>query len=240
MKKSKMILVICGMAAGIVIAAAGVWFISNAGYRTMDREEALGYALEDAALEESDVTITREKLENDDGKNYYEIDFYSASYAYEYEIDAVNGTVLGVSIEALFEKPDIMQGVENGTAGQLLPSGDIASETGSQTTPGNQTAPETFPEQDGRIGLDAAKAAALEDAGFMESEVVFSKTELDYDDGKEIYEIEFFEGRTEYEYEIDAVTGAVINRDTDYDSYDDYGGYRRHHGYHHAHTCWYD
>lgn len=110
----------------------------------------------------------------------------------------------------------------------------------NQNTPENQNASETLPEQDGRIGLDAAKAAALADAGLKDAEVVFSKAELDYDDGKEIYEIEFFEGRTEYEYEIDAVTGAVLSRDTDYDEYD---GYRGHHGYrscHHIHECWYD
>lgn len=240
MKRSKLILGICGIAAGIVVVLAGVWMISYAGNRTMDRSEALGYALEDAALEESDVTITREKLENEDGKHYYEIDFYSASYAYEYEIDAVNGAVLGVSIEALFDRPDTVQDTGNGTVGQPQPSGDLSSETGMQTALENQTTPETLPEQDGRISVDAAKAAALEDAGFVEAEVVFSKTEFDYDDGKEIYEIEFFEGRTEYEYEIDAVTGAVISRDTDYDSYDDYGGYREHHGYHHVHRCWYD
>lgn len=237
MKNLKWIFGICGVVAGIAVAGVCAWFVSNAGFRTMDRKEALGYALEDAALEESDVTITREKLENDDGKNYYEIDFYSSSYTYEYEIDAVNGTVLDVSIEAL-ERPAAMQG--NAAMDQPQPSGDIASVPENQNTPENQNASETLPEQDGRIGLDAAKAAALADAGLKDAEVVFSKAELDYDDGKEIYEIEFFEGRTEYEYEIDAVTGAVLSRDTDYDEYD---GYRGHHGYrscHHIHECWYD
>lgn len=240
MKRSKWIFGICGIAAGIVAVFAGVWMISYAGNRTMDREQALGFALEDAVLEESDVTITREKLESDDGKKYYEIDFYSASYAYEYEIDAVSGAVLGVSIEALFDRPDTVQDTVNVTVDQSQPSVDLSPETGTQTALGNQTAPETLPEQDGRISMDAAKAAALEDAGFVEAEVVFSKTELDYEDGVEIYEIEFCTGRTKYEYEIDAATGAVVERDTDDCSYDNYCGYRGHHGYHHAHNCWYE
>lgn len=237
MKTSRIILGICGIAAGVAVVLTGVWFISNAGNPTMDRTEALQYALADADLDESEITITKQNLERDDGKNYYEIEFYSAAYAYEYEIDARNGAVLDVSIEALFDRPntDVAQG--NGAAVQPQPSGEAPSVPDTPSAPDTQITPEVPAAQDGRIGVDTAKAAALADAGFTEADVVFTKTELDRDDGVEEYDIEFYVGSTEYEYEINAATGAIISRDIDYDS-DDYGGYRGSHDSHHAHHCW--
>ena len=38
---------------------------------------------------------------------------------------------------------------------------------------------------------------------------------LDYDDGRAEYEIEIIYGTTEYDFEIDAVSGAVISQDMD-------------------------
>lgn len=43
------------------------------------------------------------------------------------------------------------------------------------------------------------------------------KSELDRDDGIIAYEVEFSKGFVEYEYKIDAVTGAVIEFESEYD-----------------------
>lgn len=69
----------------------------------------------------------------------------------------------------------------------------------------------------GTITLDQAKGIALNHAGLTADAVYFEKAELDYDDGMQIYEVEFKSGNTEYEYEIDAVTGAIIDYDWDDD-----------------------
>lgn len=63
----------------------------------------------------------------------------------------------------------------------------------------------------------AAKSAALSNAGVSESEVTRIKCELDRDHGSYKYEIEFSVGRMEYEYEIDAYTGAILKAEHDYD-----------------------
>ena len=63
----------------------------------------------------------------------------------------------------------------------------------------------------------AAKAAALSDAGVSESEVTRLKCELDREHGSYVYEVEFDVGRMEYEYEIDAYTGAILKAEHDYD-----------------------
>ena len=64
--------------------------------------------------------------------------------------------------------------------------------------------------QNGYIGLDAAKQAALQHAGVSASDATFVEAEYDYDDGKMVYEVEFHVNGTEYDYEIDAQTGAVV------------------------------
>ena len=62
------------------------------------------------------------------------------------------------------------------------------------------------------IGKDTAKAKALAHAGLQASQVTFTQCELDRDDGRQVYEIEFWaQNHREYEYEIDAYTGAVLS-----------------------------
>lgn len=63
----------------------------------------------------------------------------------------------------------------------------------------------------GIIPVDQAKSIALQDAGI--NDAVFTQIELDRDDGKYRYEIEFIHQNQEYEYEIDAQTGTVIEHE---------------------------
>lgn len=65
--------------------------------------------------------------------------------------------------------------------------------------------------------MDKAKEIALNHAGLSASDVTFVKAELDYEDGVRVYEIEFWSGRTEYDYEINAESGEIVsyNREMD-------------------------
>lgn len=67
------------------------------------------------------------------------------------------------------------------------------------------------------IGVDHAKEIALNHAQLNESDVQFAKAKLENDDGGVEYEIEFYSGRTEYDYTIDAISGNIIEYDVDYD-----------------------
>lgn len=62
------------------------------------------------------------------------------------------------------------------------------------------------------IGLNAAKEIAMAHAGVDPSNVLFRDSELDFDDGKYIYELKFTVGIYEYKYEIDANTGAIVKQ----------------------------
>ena len=62
------------------------------------------------------------------------------------------------------------------------------------------------------VSLEKAKNIALKDAGVTASNARFTKAETDYDDGIKVYEIEFVTSTKEYEYEINAKTGKIIEK----------------------------
>ena len=66
------------------------------------------------------------------------------------------------------------------------------------------------------IGEAAAQAKALAHAGLTASQVTFVRSQLDWDDGRRVYDVEFYTtDYREYDYEIDAYTGAVLSFDSD-------------------------
>ena len=70
---------------------------------------------------------------------------------------------------------------------------------------------------DAKITENDAKAAAFKDAGVNESDVTGVRVDLDRDDGILKYEVDFYVGGTEYDYEINAETGEIISSDKDMD-----------------------
>lgn len=67
------------------------------------------------------------------------------------------------------------------------------------------------------IGLAEAKKIALKDAGLKESKVTFVTAKADYDDGRKVYDVEFYYDDVEYDYEIDAKTGKIVDFDKDFE-----------------------
>lgn len=65
------------------------------------------------------------------------------------------------------------------------------------------------------IGKDSAKNIALTDAGVQESVALALEVKFDFDDGQYLYEVEFKVGRVEYEYDINATTGAIHKKEID-------------------------
>lgn len=64
--------------------------------------------------------------------------------------------------------------------------------------------------KEGRINAETAKTAAVEAAGFSTQEVSFTEVELDEDNGREYYNIDFTVNGKKYEYEVDALTGEIL------------------------------
>ena len=72
----------------------------------------------------------------------------------------------------------------------------------------------------GPLSLKQAKQAALDYVGVSVSEAVFTKAHRDYDDGRKVYEIEFFVDNVEYEMNVDVYTGTVTDFNMEH-----HGGY---------------
>ncbi len=75
----------------------------------------------------------------------------------------------------------------------------------------------------GRLTKDEAKQIALDKAGVTAAEATFTKAKLDYDDGREEYEFEFFADGREFDIDVDANTGRVVKFDVErcYRDFDD-------------------
>ena len=70
-----------------------------------------------------------------------------------------------------------------------------------------------------KISADKAKKIALGDAKLAEKDVTFVKVELELEDNKLVYDVEFYSGNVEYDYDIDAVSGAIVSADRDIENY---------------------
>ena len=70
-----------------------------------------------------------------------------------------------------------------------------------------------------KISADKAKKIALGDAKLAEKDVTFVKVELEFENNRLVYDVEFYSGNVEYDYDIDAVSGAIVSSDRDIENY---------------------
>lgn len=63
------------------------------------------------------------------------------------------------------------------------------------------------------ISEEEAKKIALQDAGLTEEEITGIRVKLETDNGIQEYEVDFYAGDKEYDYEIHAETGAILRKD---------------------------
>lgn len=103
-----------------------------------------------------------------------------------------------------------------GCAWQQGSDGDRLFTYANTTNNNGQTQPTAVPQGNtanmtGILTVEEAKAKALIHAGLIGVQVTFTKSELDYENGIQVYEVEFYTQDYEYDYEINASTGAVVD-----------------------------
>ena len=161
--------------------------------QTIGEEEAKAIALKHAGLKESEVTFALAHLDMDDGIQAYDVEFYKDGKEYDYEIDAYSGDIISYD----FDMESKVAQPENNSA---------ASNASGTSNQKNVTA---------KVSLEKAKSIALGKAGLSEKDVTFTESSFEYDDGYEVYQIDFVSGDMEYEMEIDANTGDILEYDSE-------------------------
>lgn len=175
--------------------------------------------------------------ELDEAPAHYEVELHHPALGdFEYKVDAYTGQVLEGTPDILrsLQAADAPQAVPESDGGQAPASGTQtpaaqapasgaqapaaqAPASGAQTpaaqapASGGQTPAAQAPAQQAPAsGEEAAKQAAFAHAGVSADGVTVTKCKLDWDDGRQVYEIEFRADGVEYDYEIDASSCAVL------------------------------
>nr|WP_325212025.1 PepSY domain-containing protein [uncultured Oscillibacter sp.] len=159
-----------------------------------------------------DSVTSKTEPELDDAPAHYEVELRHPTLGdFEYKIDAYSGEVL----EGL---PDIMKSVQ-AAAPQEVPAANgpaPAQAPASGTQKPSAPASGTPAQQPAASGEETAKNAAFAHAGVSAAGASVTKCELDWEDGRQVYEIEFWVDGIEYDYEIDASTSAVLKAGQDW------------------------
>ena len=153
-------------------------------------EEAQEAALNAADIVAADADISATTLSEVAGVACYKVEFTSGEYAYAYTINAETGAVMEMSSQ---EQNAQASGTQTETA-------DPAAPAPAQNATGTGTVDEA-----------AAQKIALEHAGVKAADATITKSKLDYEDGRQVYDIEWYAGGAKYDYEIATDTGEIIS-----------------------------
>ena len=205
--KRKAIPALCaaGLLALALTGCGGGTAGGQAEYIGIDAAKAV--ALEAAGVAEDDAVFSTAGLDKRNGMDYYAVDFTAGGRSYEYDIDAVTGVVIDSSSGGgTAETP--AAGDDDGTAS--APAAASPSPSAGQTTGGQAAA----------VTEEQARETALSHAGLTADQVTFVRSKLDRDDGRLMYDVEFYTSDyKEYDYEIDASTGEILSYDYDAEGY---------------------
>ena len=127
-------------------------------------------------------------LDRDDGLQKYKISFYTSNITGVYKINPENGMILEREIKFVENTIQIPQN----TIQNIVQMPEVSNTLMNS----------------GMISMEQAKQIALSKA----PNAVIWEIKMDIDDGRLIYEGEMKEGYIEYEFEIDATTGMMINK----------------------------
>lgn len=210
---------------------------SNGTGGTADKVEYIGLdaakavALEVSGIQEGEATFSTTGLDQRNGIHYYAVDFTANGQSYTYDIDAVTGVIIDSSVTGDDQAQTLSKDDQTTASATPVPTPSPTPATASQGTVAvadplpvvSQATPapsannnQTTTQQSAGITAEQAKQAALSHAGLSSSKVTFVKAKLDWDDGRQVYEVEFYDtSYKEYDYEIDASTGAVVKFDYD-------------------------
>jgi uncharacterized membrane protein YkoI len=180
-----------------------------AGESVISAETAKAYALADAGVSSADAVFVQVEKDWEGALPLYEVKFYEGNTEYDYEISATDGRVIS-------KDTDIDNYQIPAPSSETAPPSE-ESPTDAPTP--SESAPVVSVPSPSGITAEEAKQIALRDAALSEADVRFYRVDKSWDDGRMEYEVEFYSGNTEYDYDIDATTGAILSKDTDVEGF---------------------
>ena len=160
------------------------------GSEFLSEDEIRAIVFNHAGVNANDVREFEIELDDEDGICVYEVDFKAGNIEYDYVVNAVTGAIIRVETE-LDDDPTAAPGTPRPTA-----------------QPTQQPGSEFLSE-------DEIRAIVFSHAGVNANDVREFEIELDDEDGIWVYEVEFESGRHEYSYEVNALTGEIIDYEID-------------------------
>lgn len=164
-------------------------------------EEYAGTTAVDSVTAEVDPEL-------DESPAHYEVELQTARGEFKYLVDAYTGKVLSGQKDLLAAVSASNETTKPSDQKPASASNETAKPSGQKPAPSGTV-------QD--IGYAKAKSIALNHAGLRENQAYDMDIELDDEDGTLIYEVEFKSGNMEYDYEIDAASGAILKHETELD-----------------------
>lgn len=201
MMKRKLILTGAALSLAVAMTGCGGKPVINqqpsSQAQLISMEAAQEVALKAANIAAEDAAISATTLNEVAGTSCYKVEFTSGDYAYAYTVNAETGAVMEMSSR---EKNAVDTQAQTEAT---VPAADSAT-TQSSAAATAQTVT-------GTVDEEMAQKIALEYAGVKATDATITKSKLDYEGRRQVYEIEWYAGGKKYDYEIAVDTGEILS-----------------------------
>lgn len=201
MMKRKLILTGAALSLAVAMTGCGGKPVINQQPSSQEQlismEAAQEVALKAANIAAEDAAISATTLNEAAGTSCYKVEFTSGDYAYAYTVNAETGAVMEMSSR---EKNAVDTQAQTEAT---VPTADSAT-TQSSAVATAQTVT-------GTVDEEMAQKIALEHAGVKATDATITKSKLDYEGRRQVYEIEWYADGKKYDYEIAVDTGEILS-----------------------------
>ena len=201
MMKRKLILTGAALSLAVAMTGCGGKPVINqqpsSQAQLISMEAAQEVALKAATIAAEDAALSATTLNEVAGTSCYKVEFTSGDYAYAYTVNAETGAVMEMSSR------------EKNAVDTQAQTEATVSAADSATTQSSAAA--TAQTVTGTVDEEMAQKIALEHAGVKATDATITKSKLDYEGRRQVYEIEWYAGGKKYDYEIAVDTGEILS-----------------------------
>lgn len=195
MMKRKLILTGAALSLAVAMTGCGGNAVTNqqasSQAQLISMETAQEVALKAANIAAENAAISATTLNEVAGMSCYKVEFTSGDYAYAYTVNAETGAVMEMSSR------------DKNAVDTQAQTEATAPAAASDTTPAQTVT--------GTVDEETAQKIALEHAGVKATDATITKSKLDYEGRRQVYEIEWYAGGKKYDYEIAVDTGEILS-----------------------------